>query len=51
MLLFTYTDSLCIETEEDFYEIIHEFKELFDLSNFPKNSKYFVMTMKKYQEK
>ena len=40
-LLFTDTDSLCIETEEDFYEIMHEFKELFDLSNFPKNSKYF----------
>ena len=50
-ILFTYTDSLCIETEKDFYEIMHEFKELFDLSNFPKNSKYFVMTMKKYQEK
>ena len=51
MLLFTYTDNLCIETEKDFYEVMHEFKELFDLSNFPKNSKYFVMTMKKYQEK
>ena len=28
-LLFTDTDSLCIETEEDFHEIMHEFKELF----------------------
>ena len=25
-LLFTDTDSLCIETEEDFYEIMHKFK-------------------------
>ena len=29
ILLFTDTDSLCIETEEDFHEIMHEFKELF----------------------
>ena len=47
ILLFTDTDSLCIETEEDFYEIMHEFKELFDLSNFPKNSKYFCNDNKK----
>ena len=47
VLLFTDTDSLCIETEEDFYEIMHEFKELFDLSNFPKNSKYFCNDNKK----
>ena len=46
-LLFTDTDSLCIETEEDFYEIMHEFKELSALSNFPKNSKYFCNDNKK----
>ena len=41
VLLFTDTDSLCFETEEDFYEIMHKFHELFDLSNFPKDSEYF----------
>ena len=41
ILLFTDTDSLCFETEGDFYEIMHKFHELFDLSNFPKDSKYF----------
>ena len=46
-LLFTDTDSLCFETEQNFYEIILEHKELFDLSNFPKDSKYFVMIIKK----
>ena len=46
-LLFTDTDSLCIETEEDFYEIMHEFKKLSALSNFPKNSKYFCHDNKK----
>ena len=30
ILLFTDTDSLCIETEEDFYGIMNEFRELFD---------------------
>ena len=40
ILLFTDTDSLCFETEEDFYEIMLKHKEFFDLSNFPKDSKY-----------
>ena len=40
ILLFTDTDSLCFETEEDFYEIMHKFHEFFDLSNFPKDSEY-----------
>ena len=31
----------------NFHEIMHEFKELFDLSNFPKNSKYFYNDNKK----
>ena len=38
--MFTDTDSLCFETEEDFYEIMHKFHEFFDLSNFPKDSEY-----------
>ena len=33
-LLFTDTDNLCIEIEEDIYEIMYQNKELFDLSNF-----------------
>ena len=47
ILLFTDTDSLCIEIEENFYEIMHEFKELFDLSNFSKDSKYYCDDNKK----
>ena len=49
--MFTDTDSLCIETEEDFYEIMYENKELFDLSNFPKESKYYCADNKKVQGK
>ena len=49
-LLFTDTDSLCIETEEDFDEIMYQNKELFDLSNFPKDIKYYCADKKKYQE-
>ena len=41
ILLFTDTDSLCFETEKNFYEIMLNNKEYFDLSNFPKDSKYF----------
>ena len=51
ILLFTDTDSLCIETEEDFYGIMYEFKESFDLSNFPKDSKYFCNDYKKVRRK
>ena len=39
--------SLCFETEEDFYEIMHRFHQLFDLSNFPKDSKHFRDVNKK----
>ena len=46
-LLFTNTDSLCFQTEENFYKIMLEHKELFDLSNFPKDSKYFCNDNKK----
>ena len=51
VLLFTGTDSLCFETEEDFYETMHKFHELFDLSNFPKDSKYFRNDNKKVPRK
>ena len=47
ILLFTDTDSLCFETGEDFYEIMHQSKDLYDLSNFPKDSKYFCNNNKK----
>ena len=49
ILLFTDTDSLCIETEEEeeFYEIMHQCKDLHDLRNFHKNSKYFCNDNKK----
>ena len=40
VLLFTNTDSVCFETEENFYEIMYQSKYLFDSSNFHKNSKY-----------
>ena len=46
-MFFTDTDGLCFETEENFYEIMLEHKELFDLSNFPKDSKYFCNDNKK----
>ena len=46
-LLFTDTAGLCFETEENLYEIMLEHKELFDLSNFPKDSKYFCNDNKK----
>ena len=47
ILLFTDADSLCFETEENFYEIMLNNKEFFDLSNFPKDSKYFCDDNKK----
>ena len=46
--LYTDTDSLIYEIiGEDFYEIMHKHKELFDLSNQPKDSKYFCNDNKK----
>ena len=46
-LLFTDTDSFCYECDEDPYEKMCKYKELFDLSNYPKNSKYFCKDNKK----
>ena len=47
ILLFTDTDSLCFETEENVYVIMLKHKVLFDLSNFPKDSTYFCNENKK----
>ena len=47
ILLLTDTDSLCYETDENFYEIMNQHKELFDLSNQPKDSKYYCSDNKK----
>ena len=46
-LLFTDTDSICYECNEDPYEIMLKNKELFDLSNFPVSSKYYCNDNKK----
>ena len=46
-LLFTDTDSLCYEDNEIFYEIMYQHKEIFDLSNQPKNTKYYCKDNKK----
>ena len=41
-LLFTDTDSLTYEIKsEDIYEEFFKWKDLFDFSNFPKDSKFF----------
>ena len=45
-LLFTDTDSLCFETKEKSFEIMYD-KDSFDLSNFPKDSKYYCIDNKK----
>ena len=47
-LLFTDTDSLVYETKTgDVYENFYEDKNLFDLSDYPLNSKFFDPTIKK----
>ena len=47
-LLYTDTDSFIYEIiGENFYEIMHQNKEYFDLSNYPKYSKYFCNDNKK----
>ena len=41
-LLFTDTDSLCYAIHgKNSYKKMYKYKELFDLSNFPKSSKYY----------
>ena len=46
-LLYSGTDSLIYEIGEDFYEIMHKHKEIFDLSNQPKHRKYYCNDNKK----
>ena len=50
-LLYSDTDSFIYETGENFYEIMNKYKEFFDLSNFPKNSKYYCIDNKKVRGK
>ena len=40
-LLYSDTDSFIYEIGEDFYEVMHKHKQIFDLSNQPKDSKYY----------
>ena len=46
-LLFTDTDSLCYECDEDPREKMYKYKELFGLSNLPVSSKYYCSNNKK----
>ena len=46
-LLYSDTDSFIYEIGEDFYEIMYKHKEVFDLSNQPKDSKYYCNDNKK----
>ena len=47
-LLFTDTDSLCYELHEKHpYKKMYKYKELFDLNNYPKSSKYYCSDNKK----
>ena len=45
--MFTDTDSLCYEYDEDPYEKMYKYKVLFDLHNFPVGSKYYYSDNKK----
>ena len=47
ILLFTDTDSLYYKIDEDFYEIMHQHNEFFDLKNQPKDSEYYCNDNKK----
>ena len=47
ILLFTDTDSLCCKIGEDFYEMMHQNKSFFDLSNQTKDTKYYCNDNKK----
>ena len=46
-LLYSDTDSFTYEIGEDFYEIIYKHQDGFDLSNQPKDSKYYCNDNKK----
>ena len=51
ILLFTDTDSLYYKIDEDFYEIMHQHNEFFDLKINLKIMNIIVMIIKKYQGK
>ena len=46
-LVYSHTDSFIYEIGENFYEIMNKHKEFFDLSNQPKDSKYYCNDNKK----
>ena len=46
-LLSTHTNSFIYETSENFYQIMYQHKEIFDLSNQRKDSKYYCNDNKK----
>ena len=43
----TDTDSIIYEISENSYEIMHQHKEFFNLSNYPRNSKYYCIDNEK----
>ena len=45
--LFTETGSLTYEIKSDVYEDFYKDKHLLDLSNYPKDSKLLILSMKK----
>ena len=45
--ILTDTDSFIYDINKRFYEMMHEHKEFFDLSNYHRNSKYFCIVNKK----
>ena len=49
--MYSYTDSFIYEIGEGFYEIMYKHQEVFDLSNQPKDSKYYCNDHKKVPEK
>ena len=49
--MYSYTDSFIYEIGEGFYEIMYKHKEVFDLSNQRKDSKYYCNDNKKVPEK
>ena len=50
-LLNTHPDSFIYDTSENFYEMMYQHKEIFDLSNQRKDSKYFCNDNKKVLRK
>ena len=49
--MYSDTDSFIYDIGEDFYEIMYKHKEVFDLCNQPKDSKYYCNDNKKVPRK